>query len=299
MQIEFNGLYAHKETLEGKDIFFFSDVQENIDHKTVASFGEEWEAFASFTDEEIRIAGDQYFDIIEPDMIEGKTALDVGCGSGRWTRYVASKAACVEAIDPSKAVYSAAHLLRDIPNTRISQAGVDNIPFPDNSFDFVFSLGVLHHIPDTQKAMQSCIHKLKSGGHFLVYLYYDFEQRGLLFKLLFQISNLFRFFISKLPATLKKWVCNGIAFFVYAPLVFLSKSIAALGMTTLAHKIPLSYYRTHSFHIMKNDALDRFGTPLEQRFSRAKIHEMMEQCGLEAIKISDGEPYWHAVGRKK
>jgi hypothetical protein len=70
-------------------------------------------------------------------------------------------------------------------------------------------------------------------------------------------------------------------------------------MTTLANKIPLSYYRIHSFHIMKNDALDRFGTPLEQRFSRAKIHKMMEQCGLEAIKISDGEPYWHAVGRKK
>jgi len=299
MQIEFNSLYSRKETIKEKDIYFFSEAQENIDQKTVDSFGEEWEAFSSFTDEEIRIAGDQYFDIISPEMIEGKTALDVGCGSGRWTRYVASKAAFVDAIDPSKAVYSAAHMLQDIPNTRISQAGVDNIPFANNSFDFVFSLGVLHHIPNTQKAMQSCVEKLKSGGHFLVYLYYDFEQRGSLFKILFQLSNLLRFFISKLPATLKKWVCNGIAFFVYAPLVMFSKCIAALGMKSLAHKIPLSYYRAHSFHIMKNDALDRFGTPLEQRFSRAKIREMMELCGLESIIISEGEPYWHAVGRKK
>jgi 2-polyprenyl-3-methyl-5-hydroxy-6-metoxy-1,4-benzoquinol methylase len=299
MQIEFNGLYSRKETIKEKEIYFFSEAQENIDQKTVDSFGEEWEAFSSFSDEEICIAGDQYFDIISPEMIEGKTALDVGCGSGRWTRYVASKAAFVDAIDPSKAVYSAAHMLQYIPNTRISQAGVDNIPFANNSFDFVFSLGVLHHIPNTQKAMQSCVEKLKSGGHFLVYLYYDFEQRGFFFKLLFQLSNLLRFFISKLPATLKKWVCNGIAIFVYAPLVMFSKCIAALGMRSLAHKMPLSYYRAHSFHIMKNDALDRFGTPLEQRFSRAKIREMMELCGLESIIISEGEPYWHAVGRKK
>lgn len=51
--------------------------------------------------------------------------------------------------------------------------------------------------------------------------------------------------------------------------------------------------------ILRNDALDRFGTPLEQRFSRNQIEEMMLKCGLEEIRFSEKAPYWHAIGVKK
>jgi hypothetical protein len=50
---------------------------------------------------------------------------------------------------------------------------------------------------------------------------------------------------------------------------------------------------------MKNDALDRFGTPLEQRFSKTEIVRMMECCGLKNIIVSEKEPYWHAIGQKR
>jgi 2-polyprenyl-3-methyl-5-hydroxy-6-metoxy-1,4-benzoquinol methylase len=296
--IPFSSDFSHKEEIGQKTIYFFDAIQKNIDAKTVDSFGEEWEHFNTFTDEEITIAGDQYFDIIDKTWLEGKTALDVGCGSGRWTKYVAQYAHFVEAIDPSKAVYSSAQLLQEVPNTRISNAGVDNIPFEDHSFDFVFSLGVLHHIPDTQLAMQQCVAKLKPQGKFLVYLYYNFEQRGLLFKAVFMLSNLIRLWISKMPSFLKKVCCDFIALLVYLPLVFLSKCIEKIGLKKISNQIPLSYYKSHSFYIMRNDALDRFGTPLEQRFSRAEITEMMQKCGLKNIIISENEPFWHAVGEK-
>ncbi|MCC5924382.1 MAG: class I SAM-dependent methyltransferase [Crocinitomicaceae bacterium] len=282
-----------------KEIFVFHEDQQNIDEKTVASFGDEWTTFSSFSDEEIKIAGDQYFDIVADDLLNNKYVLDVGCGTGRWTKYVAEKAAFVECIDPSDAVFSAAKLLKDCPNTRISKAGVDNIPFEDDTFDLVFSLGVLHHIPDTLQAMKSCVKKVKPGGSFLVYLYYNFENRGFLFKSLFFFSNILRRFISSLPKFFKTKTCWLIAVLVYMPFVLLSKGLRKIGLKKLANKMPLSYYTSHSFNIIKNDALDRFGTPLEQRFSRKEITEMMVKSGLSEIIISDNEPYWHAIGKRQ
>jgi ubiquinone/menaquinone biosynthesis C-methylase UbiE len=224
--------------------------------------------------------------------------LDVGCGTGRWTKYVCSRCGHVEAIDPSKAVLVAEKMLESDDNVRISQAEVDNIPFEDNSFDFVFSLGVLHHIPDTADAMKKCVEKLKPDGHFLVYLYYSFENRGFLFRSLFHLSTVFRTVICKLPSGIKKLVCDFIAVGVYFPLAFLSRILKPLIGKGIK-KLPLSYYHDKTFNVMRNDSLDRFGTPLEQRFSKAEITEMMQASGLTNIQFSENEPYWHAVGQKK
>lgn len=286
------------EQIGDKEIFIFDDLGSNIDMKTVESFGEEWTTFSEFSDEEIKTAGDQYFDIVQEEWIKDKAILDVGCGTGRWSQYVSSKAKSVDAIDPSKAVFSAAQLLSKNENVRISRAGVDTIPFENESFDFVFSLGVLHHIPDTLSAMKKCVEKIKPNGYFLVYLYYNFEQRGFLFKFIFGLSSLLRFFISKLPSHVKKISCQLIAIFIYLPFIYLSKGIEKIGFKNLSNLIPLSYYKAHSINIIFNDALDRFGTPLEQRFSRAEIKTMMEDCGLTDIIISENEPYWHAIGKK-
>lgn len=285
----------------GKPIASFMDgTDENFDAATVASFGEEWEKFGSFSDTEIQNAGDQYFDIVSPEMLNEKhRVLDLGCGTGRWTKYVADRAGFVEAVDPSKAVFSAVRLLEKKTNVRVSQAGVDNIPFADESFDFVFSLGVLHHIPDTRAALHKLVQKLKPGGYCLIYLYYSLDNRGPLFKALFAASNLLRRFISGLPSGAKKLVCDLLAIVVYFPLVTMARFAKAISpRSRFFTKIPLSYYHDKSWNIIRNDALDRFGTPLEQRFSKAQIREMMLSCGLQEPVFSSGAPFWHAVGRK-
>jgi NDP-sugar pyrophosphorylase family protein len=61
---------------------------------------------------------------------------------------------------------------------------------------------------------------------------------------------------------------------------------------------PLSQYRNNSFYVMRNDALDRFGTQLEKRFTKEEIREMMEQAGLENLTFSRTS-FWTAVGFKK
>jgi len=279
---------------------FVSEGGINSDQKTVESFGEEWSKFDAFSEEDLRVAGDQYFDIITDKMVNKDTvALDVGCGTARWSRYISSKVKFVEGIDPSKAVFSAMEMTKDLNNVRITQADTDSLPFADESFDFVFSLGVLHHIPDTEMAMIKSVKKLKKDGYFLVYLYYRFDQRSILFKSVFYLSHFIRLITSKLPAGLKKFTCDVIAVTVYMPMVYLTKLVKTIAPKSKAYtRIPLSYYADKSFNIIRNDSLDRFGTPLEQRFTKVEIEAMMKKAGLTDITFSNNEPYWHAVGRK-
>jgi ubiquinone/menaquinone biosynthesis C-methylase UbiE len=290
-KIDYKGVTIHS---------FVSESDQNVDIKTIESFGNEWNAFSSFDENEIQRIGNEYFDIVTNKHIDKtSTVLDVGCGTGRWSRYIAQHVKHIEAIDPSSAIFNAVDFNHSIQNIRFSQAGVDCIPFENNSFDLVFSLGVLHHIPDTQRAMQACVEKVKLNGYFLVYLYYNFDNRGIAYKLLFQCSNLLRRGICKLPFSLKRFVCSSIGLLVYWPFARIGTVLKKmLPKANFYKKLPLYYYHDKSLHIMKNDSLDRFGTPLEQRFTKAQITNMMEKCGLDEIVFSDSTPYWHAIGKK-
>jgi hypothetical protein len=101
-----------------------------------------------------------------------------------------------------------------------------------------------------------------------------------------------------MPSKLKRVVCDILAVVVYMPFVLLSRFFFMLGLKKLANRVPLSIYAKQTFNIIRNDSLDRFGTPLEQRFSREQIRQMMSGCGLTDIVFSEQMPYWHAVGRK-
>lgn len=289
-------------TFQGKNhtITVFDTGGPNIDNTVVESFGEEWSKFHSFSREEVTRIGNEYFDIITPDIVN-KTSygIDIGCGSGRWTQFMLDRIGFMEAVDPSQAIVAADELLAGYKNVRLTQASVDNLPFDDNTFDFAMSIGVLHHIPDTRRAMLDCVKKVKPGGYFYTYLYYSLDNRGWLHKGMLGIATGFRWVISRLPSVLKKLVCDIIAILVYMPFVLVARLFAALGWQKLATKVPLGDYRNKSFYIIRNDALDRFGTKLEQRFSRVEVIEMMEAAGLTDVLVSPNSPYWHAVGRKK
>lgn len=287
------------DSTEGKIASFITSGERNIDFQTVSSFGKEWKKFDRFSDEEIETAGRQYFDIVSEKMLNNNSlVLDIGTGSGRWAKYVSPRAKFIEAIDPGDAVFSAIHFLKPCSNIRITQASVSDIPFADHSFDFIFSLGVFHHLPDTEAALASAVKKLKPGGYFLIYLYYSLDNRGIAYRLLFRLSALLRMPVSLLPSVFKKKICDLIALFVYLPLVTIVRIMKKVFGGHFWKKLPLSYYADKTFWVMRNDALDRFGTPLEKRFSKKEIKNMMEKAGLKEIVFSENEPFWHAVGKK-
>jgi len=285
-----------------KPIADFIDIEHegNLDKNTVESFGEEWTKFSSFDAAEIDRMGNEYFDLLHLTTInQNSSVLDVGCGTGRWSYYLSPKVKFIEAIDPSEAIYAAAEFTSARQNIRITKAGVDNIPFNDASFDLIFSLGVLHHIPDTQGAIKKIFKKIKPKGYFLVYLYYSLDNRGSFYKGIFWLSNAVRKVISRMPKRVKQILAEIISFTVYVPFVLLARLCKVLfPKREFYKKIPLSYYHNKSLTIIRNDSLDRFGTPLEKRFSRKEIDSMLKEAGFTNIIFSEKTPFWHCIAQR-
>jgi SAM-dependent methyltransferase len=276
-------------------------IQENIDAKTVRGFGDEWKRFdqTGLTVDELRDIFYHYFKIFPWDVLPpGAIGCDAGCGSGRWAQFVLPRVGQLHCVDASEeALEVARRNLKAFGNCTFHHASVADMPMAQGSMDFGYSLGVLHHIPDTQAGLMACSEKLKPGAPFLLYLYYAFDDRPLWFKLLWRVSDGARKAICRAPLWLRFGVSQVIATGVYVPLARLALLIEQLGGDV--HAWPLASYRRRSFYTMRTDALDRFGTRLEQRFTAKQIQSMMERAGFERIQFSDSPPYWCALGYKK
>ena len=275
-------------------------ISNNIDEKVVNGFGQEWSRFdqSQLNDKELYHMFSAYFTIFPWNKLpKNSVGFDLGCGSGRWAKFAAPRVGTLYCIDPSEEALKVAEKnLKNINNCRLYNASVDNMPFDDLSMDFGYSIGVLHHIPDTEAGIKMCVAKLKKDAPFLLYLYYAFDNKPLWYRMIWKLSDGGRVFISRMPFPLKYIISQFIALFIYLPLARLAKLGEIIGLHV--DSIPLSFYRNRYFYTMRTDALDRFGTKLEKRFTKAQILKMMEDAGLRNIKFSDKPPYWCAVGEK-
>lgn len=270
------------------------------DQATVDGFGLEWSRFdqSAVAADELQRIFDTYFAIFPWEQLpEGAVGVDVGCGSGRWAELAASRVGSLLAVDPSsEALAVAKQRLAGHTTCEVLKGAAGDLPIRDGSLDFGYSLGVLHHTPDTQAALDDCVAKLKPGAPFLVYLYYAFDNRPAWFRRLWRVSDRLRCLISTMPFRLKLATTTVIAATVYWPLARSASLAERRGRSVT--RWPLSLYCDKSFYVMRNDSLDRFGTRLEQRFSAPEITGMMEHAGLREVRLSETEPFWCAVGVK-
>lgn len=272
----------------------------NSDEKTVSSFGDEWTRFdqQAMGEAEAHKVFEEYFAVFPwASLPEGAEGFDMGCGSGRWARWVAPRVAQLHCIDPSTVIEVARRALAGFDNVHFHRASVDAGCLPPRSQDFGYSLGVLHHVPDTAAAIRSCVDLLKPGAPLLLYLYYAFDNRPWWYRSLWRVSDAGRRVICRLPGWAKHGMTDAIAATVYWPLARLAALLERVDLTV--DGLPLAYYRHHSFYTLRTDARDRFGTPLERRFTREEIRRMMTDAGLVDIRFSRTAPYWCAVGRKE
>ena len=187
----------------------------------------------------------------------------MGCGSGRWAKFIAPKVKVLNCIEPSdKALKIAKQNLKNFKNCKFENNNVMDNSIQDSSQDFGYCLGVLHHIPDTKLGLISCVKKLKKGAPFLIYLYYRFDNKPFWYRFIWSSSDIIRRLISKLPFNLKIILTTLIALIVYYPLSKLALFLESFKFNI--NNLPLSSYRKTSFYTMKTDALDRFGTRLEK-----------------------------------
>ncbi len=277
-----------------------SAPENNADRRVIEDFGHEWAAYSNSapSHEEHRRLFNAYFSIFPFDKLaKDAEGFDAGCGSGRWAIFVSERVGKLHCIDAAaSALDTAREMLGSKRNVEFHLASIEDMPIKNASQDFGYSLGVLHHIPDTERALRDCVAKLKPGAPFLVYLYYRFDNSPGWFVAVWRISDLLRRMVSPMPFPIKRMVTDLIAVLVYWPMARAAKLAERLGADV--SNVPLSYYRDAGFRTIRNDALDRFGTRLEQRFTRIEIAEMMEKAGLKNIRFREAEPYWVALGTR-
>jgi len=277
------------------------NINQNIDKKVINDFGQEWNKFdqSKLNSKELKKLFHRYFNIFPKNILnKNSTGFDLGCGSGRWAYFIAPKIKKLNCIDPSKlALKVSKKNLVKFNNISFFDLKVSKKKIKKNSQDFGYCLGVLHHTSDINVGLKFCNRILKKNAPFLIYLYYNFDNRGFFYKLIWKVSNIFRIFICQLPFSIKKTITDIIALIVYYPLAKLSMMLNIFKINT--SNIPLDYYKNESLYTMRTDSLDRFGTKLENRFSKIQIKNLLFLSGFKDIKFSDKMPYWVAICKKK
>ena len=269
----------------------------NLHPETVEGFGYEWTKFdqSAADPHENRHLFDEYFRHFPwqslPAMARG---FDLGCGSGRWAALAAERTDMVICFDASgDALEVARKNAKDCPAV-LASAGA--LPVRRESMDFGYSLGVLHHIPDPLRGLTDAVETLRAGAPFLVFLYYALDNRPAWFRAVWRTSDAVRKVLSRRLFWFRYAVSQLLAVLVYLPLARTAAFLERRGRDV--HAIPLSAYRNRSFYVMRTDALDRFGTVLEHRFTRQEMRALMEDAGLERVSFSEEAPYWCAIGFK-
>jgi ubiquinone/menaquinone biosynthesis C-methylase UbiE len=275
-----------------------SNIVKNADLATVSGFGDEWTTFDQqpMSLAEASTIFNEYFSLFPWEQLPAEAVgFDLGCGSGRWARLVAPRVGELHCIDASEAALNIARRnLSPYLNCTFHLSSVDNLPLRDESMDFGYAIGVLHHVPDTGAGVAACAQKLKPGAPLLIYLYYAMDNRSLLFRLIWRATDLLRRCLCLLPHWAKLAATSVVAAVVYAPLAYVARLLELTGRSVDA--MPLSWYRHKSFYTMRTDAYDRFATRLESRFRRGEVERIMVAAGLTDVSFREDPPYWCAIG---
>ena len=280
------------------------EKDQNLDQEVINSFGREWAAFDYAENETDEALDTQFLAYCLPiDLSQfganSAVAADFGAGSGRWASRLLPYFSKVYALEPSDGANTVlTNKFADEPRMKVLQETVGLNSIPPESLDLAMSLGVLHHIPDTKLAIKDVATKIKSGGVFFCYLYYKLDNKPLYYRGLFWASNSLRWVISRLPYAMRRFIARIIAGVVYLPLARIAKLLGFKGKDV--SNFPLHQYANMPFVMLQNDALDRFGTRLEQRFSKKEITEMLGDANfdLSTLTFSDEEPFWTFAVKK-
>jgi SAM-dependent methyltransferase len=259
---------------------FVDVLDDEIARRTQQSFGYEWTHFNDW-----RHSGDQnfadYFAGVDFASLRDCTVLDAGCGMGRHARQIAKYSRFVIAVDFSSAIEQAKLNTDDVSNVACVQADLLALPLADEAFDYVYSLGVLHHLAETEGALADLVRKVRPGGRLRVYLYW--KRHGWKGRLLAIVTALRRI-TTRMPFPLLRASCRLLSTGLYVLVVLPYRLLSAFGVR--AHREwPLFVYSKYPFTVLYNDQFDRFSAPIEKRYDANEVKRLLEQAGLRNVSV--------------
>jgi SAM-dependent methyltransferase/uncharacterized protein YbaR (Trm112 family) len=296
----FNRLFSYHRDFLSRHGFKARNITKNeksYDEKkrTLDSFSFQWNTFGEIYNN----YEEDFLDYVEPlnsGFFSGKFGLDGGCGFGRHIYYAAKYGSEMVGLDLSEAVEAAYRNNRDFQNVHIIQGDIYNPPFKENIFDFCYSIGVLHHLPDPPSGFRSLTRFVKPGGVMFAWIYGPREGISE------RVTIFLRKFTTRMNYKALYFLCLLIALslraFSHYPYMFLSKFNFAKG---IVEKLPFKYYRSYPFKAVIGDTFDRLSVPLVRYYSGDEVSRWFEILGFRDINIIRRYRHnesWRALGIK-
>ena len=273
----------------------FAEVMHEVEERTAEAFGYEWTHYSELAQRYRQ----QYLDWIAPvtaDFFKGKRVLEGGCGKGRHTALAAEfGAAEVVAIDLSEAVDAAFANTRHLPNVHIVQGDLNRPPVKQ-LFDYAFSVGVLHHLPDPERGFQALVSRLKPGGAISAWVY-GREGNGWIVHI---VTPTREHVTSHMPHGLLD-VLSGV---LTVPLYLATKLFYRPTRNTgLARFLPygpyLSYISDFPFREQRSIVFDHLVAPVAFYIRRDEFAQWFERAGLTGVTIQHHNANsWRGFGQK-
>lgn len=251
------------------------------------TFGEEWTTYSHILPEHKK-EFDGYFDLVDRKSLANARVCDIGCGMGRWSYFAKDFCKEIVLVDFSNAIFMARKNLDLASNALFFKCDLKRLPFRNDFADFLFCLGVLHHLPT------SCLNEVRAlkryAPRLLIFLYYALDNRPWYFRALLKLVTAIRLLVSRVRGRFFRKVFSWSGtWLVYMPLVNLGALFQIAG---LGRFIPLyDYYHDKSLHRIEQDVYDRFFTRIEQRVTRQEILDLKDT--YKRITVSENFPYWH------
>lgn len=205
-----------------------------------------------------------------PEELRGKTVLDVGCGMGRFADVASRWGAQVYAIDLSLAVESAQRNLGGRVSVHIAQASIFALPFAEEVFDFIFSIGVLHHTPDTRSAFERLPRLLKPGGKIAIWLYPRYDSVPS------YVSDVLRKLTIRMPKRLLYAISH-----LAVPAYYLYR-MPRLGLLPRS-LLPLSTHPKRRWRVL--DTFDWYSPRYQWKHTYEEVWPWFETAGLTEIRV--------------
>jgi len=266
---------------------------EILKKRTSESFGFQWNVF-SYMFEEYEKNFLNYIKPLKPSFFKKKIVLDAGCGFGRHTYYAAKYGAEVIGFDLSDAVDAAKENCKEFDRVHIVQGDIYNLPF-GKSFDFIMSIGVLHHLPNPQRGFMKLVELLKSGDEIFAWLY---GREGRAFKTVVLEGSIRKVTVS-LPRQLLYYFCYLPASLYHGTNLMYHLFNSNRLTRGIAGILPFKNYAKFPFKVKHADAYDFLGTPVNNYYSKEDCKRWAENARLRNVKITDiSGRSWRIFGKK-
>ena len=261
-----------------------TDRQSEVTRRTSRVYDFTWQYFG---EREVRDDWEKdsycYLSLIPQGLLSGgnKVGLEAGCGGGADLLRVAAGGATIVGFDLSAGVDVAYQLVGELDNVEVVQGDLHDLPFKPGEFDFIYSFGVLHHLPDTQSAFVRLAKLLKPGAPLITYLYGDRSERRRLDHWLLGVVRAVRRVTSRLPPRVLHAAC-----WALFPPVWLLCAAPAAVMRRLAPQTGAAMPFSHTLRpfVLVADLYDRFASPVERRFSEEQVRQLYGGAGFERVE---------------